>query len=361
MSDKNKKNVDYKIIKKEEKNKTAVLEIEIPYESLLSHREKSVKALGEHVEIKGFRKGSAPTKMVEEHIGDMTIMEEMAQRAIYEILPLLVEQEKIEALTQPRIAVTKIAKDNPLVFKAEFILMPEITLPDYKKIAKSVKKDEEVKLEDKEVEEYIEYLRNARAEAEYMKKKTSADPAERELAEKAGKAIAPEFNDDFVKTLGNFKDVDDFKKQLSENMLKDKKAKAAQKVRLEIIEKIISESKCDIPDILIDEEIANMMHQFKHDLENAKINFEDYMKEIKKTEEEMKTAWRPDAEKRVKMNLIIPKIAIAEKIEADPKLVEHEVKHLKEHYKDISDAQATSYVAHMLRNDAVFKFLEEIK
>lgn len=362
MSDKktNKKH-DYKVLSKDEKQKVATLEIELPATALESHRNKALKNLSKHIELKGFRKGAAPAKMVEEAVGPMHVLEEMAQLAIYDVLPNIIEDEKIEALLQPRIAVTKIAAGNPLVFKAEFVLVPDIKLADYKKVAKSVAVEKDTKITDKEIEEYIQYLRKSRGEAEHMRRKTSADAKERELALELKEAPLPEFNDEFVKTLGDFKNAEEFKKVLSENMQKEKENKAAQKRRLEIMEKIIEASKIDLPEVMIEDELHRMMHQFRGDIEAAKMDFADYMKEIKKTEDDMKKEWRPDAIKRVMMNLIVPKIALEEKIEADKKQVAHEVKHLQEHHKDLDEAKATTYVSYMLRNDAVFAFLENLK
>ncbi len=361
MSDKKTTKKAYKLLNKEEKNKVATVEIEVPADSLESHREAAIKYISKDLEIKGFRKGMAPRKMVEDAIGEMHILEEMAHRAIIDILPTIIDAEKIDALTQPKIAVTKIAKGNPLVFKAEFILMPEITLTDYKKIAKSIKPESDVKVTDKELNDYIDYVRKSRGEAEHMRKKTSADTAEREAALELKEAPIPELNDEFVKTLGEFKNVDEFKKVLSDNMQAEKEKKAIQKRRMEIVEKIIEESKIELPDAMIDDELHQMMHQFSDELAAAKIGVDDYLKEIKKTKEDMLKEWRPDAVKRVKMNLIIPKIALEEKIEADKEKVKHEAAHLRSHHKDISEERAEAYVTYMLRNDAVFSFLESIK
>ena len=86
----------------------------------------------------------------------------------------------------------------------------------------------------------------------------------------------------------------------------------------------------------------------------------EYLKEIKKTEKDLRDEWKVDAEKRAKMNLILPKIALEEKIEADPEKVEHEAQHLAEHHK-VDATRAKQYVEYVLRNEAVLKFLEEVK
>jgi trigger factor len=353
------KEQNYKIINKEEKNKELNIEVEVLNDYVESFRAKAIKTIGGEVELKGFRKGTAPEKMIVDYVGEAKIFEEMAFQAINQVLPVIMLEQKINSLTQPQISITKIAPKNPVNFKASFVLMPEVELADYKKIAKSIEKTAAVIVEDKEIEDYIAYLIKSRAESEALKKKTNGDIAEKKEGEEE-KVELPEFNDDFVKSLGNFKDVADFKKQLKENMSAEKERQAKEKRRIEIVEKIIAESKVEIPDVLIEEELDRMVEQFKADIRNYRMEPEDYLKEIKKTEKDLRTEWTADATKRAKMNLVLPKIAIAEKIEADKEKVEHEAHHLVEHHK-VDEVRAKQYVEYVLRNEAVLKFLEELK
>lgn len=343
----------YKILNKEEKSGSEIgLEIEVSVETLNKFRDASIKELSKDIEIDGFRKGHAPEKMILEKVGEMAVLEKSAYRAINNLVPVIIAKENLNAITMPGVNVTKLAKGNPLVFKMLVTILPEIKLPDYKKIAKEIKPEDDPKVEKKEIDEYIKYIQTQRAHATAMAKNEKIDSEKLEL---------PEFNDEFVKTLGNFKTVDEFKKELEKNMLDEKKNKVKEIRRIKTIEKIIEEAKIDVPDILIDQEVERMLARFRHDIEHLKMNPEDYLKQINKTEEDLKKEWRPDAVKRSKMNLILPKIAIEEKITADEKEVEKEVAHIKEHDKDLDELQVKMYVEMVLTNEAVFKFLEEQK
>jgi len=352
MSDKK----NYKVIGKKEENKELSLTIEVEKDFLLGFRERALKSAGKEVEVKGFRKGEAPEKIVIEKVGEMTILQEQAYISLNEIIPQIIIEEKIEAITNPKIEISKIAPDQNLEFKAIFALMPKIDLPDYKKIAKEAKPVEKTEVTDKEIDDYIEYIRKQKAEAAFMQKKTSG-----EKVDEKEKENLPELNDEFVKTLGDFKNIEDFKKQLKENMLKDKELKASQTRKIEIIEKIIEEAKTEIPQVLIDEEIEKMSQNFKGQIEQMKMNFEDYLKQIDKTEEDLRKEWRSDAEKRVKTDLILPKIAKEENIKPDEERVKKELEHLKSHHKDINEDHAKIYITHALTNEKVFDFLSEIK
>ena len=341
MSEKNK---SYKILNTNKKGSELEIEIQVPIETLENQRQNAIKDISNEIEIQGFRKGTAPENLIIEKVGEMAVLEKISFRVINNVLPIIITEEKIDALSQPSISITKIAVGSPLEFKAKFTLMPEVELADYKKIAKEIEEEKDIKVEDKEVDEYIEQIRKSKATKD----------------EKSSEEILPEFNDEFVKTLGDFSSVEDFKKKLKENMIADKKQRALEKRRLQIMEKIIDESKITVPEILIDQELNRMVGEFKHRVEGMKINFEEYLKQINKTEDDMRKEWETDAIKRSKMNLILPNIAIKEKIKADEKEIEKEVNHLLEHHPDLNKEHAKVYVTNVLTNESVFRFLEKI-
>ncbi|MEY2640708.1 MAG: hypothetical protein RL150_101 [Candidatus Parcubacteria bacterium] len=328
------------------------LEIEVPVETLGKFREDAVKDISKEIEIDGFRKGTAPEKMIIDRVGEMAVTEKVAYRAINNIVPIVLSNEKLDALTMPGITITKIAVGAPLVFKMEVTLLPTVELPDYKKIAREVAIETIDTIDEKDVDEYIEYLRKQRAHAEAMSKGEKIDQDNLEL---------PAFDDAFVATLGNFKTVDEFKTELRKNMLEERQQRATETRRLKIMEQVIDATTIDVPDVLVEQELDRMLAKFKHDIERFKMNPEDYLKELKKTEEDLKNEWRTDAVKRAKMNLILPKIAETENITADEKEIEHELEHLKKHDKDINDAHARMYLRLVLTNEGVFKFLEGVK
>jgi FKBP-type peptidyl-prolyl cis-trans isomerase (trigger factor) len=332
----------YKVLEKSEvKNSIINLLVEIEKDFLASFRNASIIDLGEEIEIDGFRKGHAPEKFIIEKVGELKILEKNLFKAINTLLPVILQDEKINALTMPNISITKLAENINPELKIEVTLFPEVVVADYKKIVSEIEKIKDTEITDGEVDEYIKHIRE---------NKKQIDKTE-EL---------PELNDEFVKKLGDFQDVEDFKKQIKENISKDKKLNAQQKRRVDIIEKIIKESKVEVPQILIEEEQEKMLHEFRGRVESFKMNFEEYLKEIKKTETELKDEWKKDAEKRTMMNLILPKIAQLENIKPDIEEINKEVKHLKEHHKDADEQVLKIYVANVLTNQKVFDYLENL-
>lgn len=326
----------------------------------LTFRPQALKHIGKEVDIKGFRKGSVPEENLVKHVGESAILEEMAQFAISAAYVELIKEHKINAIGRPEIAITKIAAGNPLEFTITTTVMPEIKLPDYKKIAGEVMKSEDdFKVTDEEVDEAVLQLQKMRAQGPTC----DHDHAEGEVCEDAKKEPElPELNDEFVKTMGDFKDVADFKEKLKLNIIQEKQARSGEKKRIDMVEKIMDEVKIEIPEILTSYELDKMMHQMEHDIAMSGMKFDEYLSKIEKTKEALRDDWKETAEKRAKMHMVINKLAEIEKLEADDVEIEAEVAKLMEQYKDdknIDENSVRLYVAGILTNQKVFEFLEK--
>jgi FKBP-type peptidyl-prolyl cis-trans isomerase (trigger factor) len=352
-------NKKYKILEKTDaKDSVASITVAIDKDFVSSHREQTINDLKQDVEVDGFRKGKAPEDKVIEKAGEVSIWEKNTFKAINTIIPVILQDEKVNVITMPNVSIVKLVPDTDPEIKIDVTLMPEVKLADYKKIAEEIKRPEDKEFEatEKDVEMYIDHLRKNSVKANHEHKHDKDGKCE----ECEKETELPEFNDEFVQGLGEFKTVDEFKKKLKEDISADKKNHVSQKRRMEIMEKIISDSKIEMPEVLIEEEQNRMLHEFKARVEGFKMNFEDYLKEIKKTEEDLKKEWRTDAEKRAKMNLVLPKIAREENIKADEKEVEVEVKKLQEQHKDVDENTAKLYVTNVLSNQKVFDYLDNL-
>jgi trigger factor len=101
-----------------------------------------------------------------------------------------------------------------------------------------------------------------------------------------------------------------------------------------------------------------MQAQLQSDIAQMGLQPEDYLKHIKKTWEDLRKEWHPDAEKRAKIQLILQKISLEEKIEPKKEEIESEIKKLTDLYKNADPERVKAYVEMILVNDAVIKFLE---
>ncbi len=374
MTDKNKSGITVEIKKLE--NSEIEIVGEIPAELFDKNREQAIKNLSKNIELPGFRKGHVPEAMLTKHIGEKTIMEEMAEITIGKEYKNIIVENKLDPISRPEVGITKIARGNPLGFTIKVAVMPNIELGDYKKTAKEIyASQEKIEVNDKEVDDTVAEIRKSYAkqsatinengkENKETGKPSAAEslPAERKDSGEARKKETtepelPEFNDEFVKTLGNFKDVPEFKKKLKENILLEKEKKAADKKRLEMMEKIISDSKIDLPRVIIEAEQNKMLAQLKSDIERMGMKFEDYIKQIKKTEEDIQKETQKEAEKRAKIQLLLNKIGIEEKITAPKDMVDEQVEMLTKQYPESDKERVRIYAETNIVNQKIFEFL----
>lgn len=329
---------------------------EISEEDIKPYKDKAFKKIKEVAEMPGFRKGNVPEKILMEKVGEMGILEDALELAINDCVIEIISEKAPNFIGRPDVSISKIAIGSPLEFKIKISTMPEVKLGDYKKIAikENNKKPEEIKVEEKQIEETVEEIRKMWARQNH----THKDGGKHSDSEKLE---LPEINDDFVKKLGDFKNVSDFKEKIKEGIIKEKEQKAQDKKKLTIIEEIIKDSKIEMPKTLVESELNKMQAQFEDDIARMGLKSEDYLKHIKKTWDDLRNEWKADAEKRAKLQVIIHNIALSEKIEPKKEDVEKEVKHLVEHYKDASPERVKIYVESMLINKMVFDFLDNQK
>ena len=331
---------------------------EISYETLAKHRASAIKKISEKANIPGFRVGHAPENIVVQKYGELAILEEAAYDGIDEALYEIFSAKKISIIGEPRVNITKIAAGNPLQFNITVSVMSEVKLPDYKKIAatENAKKPEDVSLSEKEIKDFIDSVRKSYAENTAPQNPPS--PVSESKTENKSEVVLPELTNEFVKKLGQFKDVTDFKIKIAKNLELDKAHKAVEKKRLSIAEAILKKTDVVVPKALIESELTKLLARFHDDIAQMGIKIEDYLKHIKKTEDDMRKEWREDAKKRGKLQLVFDEIAKIEKISAPTEAVEEEMKRLLENYKKADPDRARNYVTMMLTNEKVFEWLE---
>ncbi len=337
------------------------IEAELPWDAFLPYRSKTLQNLKKTIEIKGFRPGFAPDDVVVKHVGEASLLQEAAKDAVAEVYGKIVTEEKIKAIGYPSIQITKLAPGNALGFKATTSVLPEIKLPDYKKIAADIfsKKESPTEITEKEITDAIDDIRRHIARAEHEHKHTTGEPHEHVENDKDLKL--PPVTDEFVKLIGNFKDVADFKEKIKAGLVREKETQAKDKRRIALTDKILKETSITPPKLLIEHELEKIDVRFKMDIERMGLKVEDYIKHIKKTPDELRTEWIPDAKKRASLQLILSAIAGEEKISPTAEEIKNETDQVMKEHKDAARDRVEDYVTLVLMNEKVFGFLESQK
>ncbi len=139
----------------------------------------------------------------------------------------------------------------------------------------------------------------------------------------------------------------------------EKNTEQKDKLRLSIVEEIVKQTEGEIPEILISGETDKIMYRLQADVTNSGFKFEDYLKQINKTEEDLRNEWRNEAEKRAKLQMIIHNIVEKENLKPTKEEIEKDVAQITQMYKEADPSRARAYVEQMLENEKVFAFLEQ--
>ena len=104
-----------------------------------------------------------------------------------------------------------------------------------------------------------------------------------------------------------------------------------------------------------------MLSQMKGDITRFGGTWEEYLAHSKKTEDQIKADWQKDAVKRAMSQLVLHKIAEAEKLHATDEEIEVELVRLMTQIQDADESRAKAYLYQALTNEKVLKFLEDTK
>lgn len=152
----------------------------------------------------------------------------------------------------------------------------------------------------------------------------------------------PEVNDEFAKQAGTFENVAALREQLEKNLQQEAQQVEDGKFERALLDEIIKHSKfSEIPDMLLDSELSKMIHELQEEVtRQGAIKWEDYLTGIKKSEDELKKEFKPQAERRVKSALVVRTIAELEKVTVEDKAVEEEVQATLKIYDSSPDLRA---------------------
>ena len=276
---------------------------EINVADLESHRKGVIEKLQERVDLPGFRKGHVPENIIRERVGPIAILEDMAIEAIKSVYPAIIVEHKIAAIDRPEVTLTKIAEGSSLEFVIKQAVIPKVKLPDYKDIAK-------------------------KAGVEVI------EPAESEK-DAEGKEVP--------------KPTPEQLEQIKQN-----------KKRERISDAMLENCKFIVPPVMVERQLDAFMDEMSARVESMGMKFDDYIKAMKREKASLRDDLRVEAEKRVRLSLILDTIAMEEKVEIPKEELDKEVGFLIKHNPEVSETDARSYIHGILRTQRVFTLLESV-
>ncbi|HYL44775.1 MAG TPA: trigger factor [Ktedonobacteraceae bacterium] len=172
----------------------------------------------------------------------------------------------------------------------------------------------------------------------------------------------PELDDAFASqaTNGEIATLEDLRKAISDNILDVKKRRIRDELREKALKAVIDQSQITIHPLLIQEEAEEMLHQLSHMLEEQRMSLDQYLMMVRKTRDEYLQDIQPDAENRVKRQLVLDALADKESISIQPEEVEALFRAYAQAGQELprSDAQIRALAISYRREKAIARLLE---
>lgn len=143
----------------------------------------------------------------------------------------------------------------------------------------------------------------------------------------------PEVNDEFAQDSSDCDTLDELKKQLSDEILEEKKDAGKSAVRSQLFEAVAENVVGEIPHVMVDDEVDNQVRDMDYRLSSQGMNFEVYLQYMGMTLDQYKEQAKDGAEKNVKIRLALEKIAELENLEVTDEEVEAKFAEMAEEYK----------------------------
>jgi trigger factor len=360
------------------------LVIEIPIDVVQHEADTVAGQFAKRARIPGFRPGHAPTSLVRRHFRD-DIRSEVAQTLIPRFFQTAVKDHKWEVVGQPRFEDLKFEDDQPLTCKATFEIYPEFELQPYKELEveeeQAEVKDADVDkavgdlresaatfevvtdrpaadddhltvnyrgqdastpasqpTEAKEavvhlggkhtVQAFTENLRGATVgEVREFPVTYAADYPQKTLAGKTfsyhveiqsiKKKVVPPADDELAKSVSEFATLEELRSKLRQDLAEDAKRQAEIASKQKLAEKLLEGHPFPVPEVLVEIQLDRKIERTLGQLLSQGIDPRQTQVDWRKVREDA----RPEAEKEVRVALILSRVADAEKID----LTEEEV------------------------------------
>lgn len=143
----------------------------------------------------------------------------------------------------------------------------------------------------------------------------------------------PALDDDFAKDVSEFDTLDAYKADLKANMLKSKQDSADNEFKSAALQKAADNMTVAMPDEMVDEQIDNMIADYRQNLAMQGMQFEQYLSMMGMTEDSFRGVMRPSAEKEARIEVLLEAVADVEDITPTEEEIEEEYKKAAESYK----------------------------
>lgn len=283
-------------VKKLPKN-TAEIQLKIPKGDIEKEREVAFVNLQKELAVEGFRKGKVPKEIAEKHLSKEIIYQELLKTLLSRIYEEVVKKENLQPVVSPKIELVAAKEGEEWEIKITVAEKPVIQLGTYKDAIKKLKAD--------------------------LKKEDIWVPG-KDAEKKAPSAEASE---------------------------------AKQKHLNNVLTTLLKEVKCEISDIIVDEELDRRLTQLVDDVRKIGLTVENYLKSKNLTIDDLKNRYRKEIEDTYKLEFVLMEVADKEGIKVEKNEIEKLFENIKNEAEKKAAQENAYYYASILRKQKTLDFL----
>lgn len=356
--------------------------ISMPWEDLEPKWNQTLAKMAQDVEIAGFRKGQAPLNLVEQ---------QLSTRLQDEVLKLVMPQGLIEALQgtnivpidYPKYQGISFQKGGELKYTAIITERPLVSVGSYKtiKVTRPLMKEVTDEEAGKVIEDIFKRwkLRQPTTQTSNVSPQQPDNSAPQPANAQAGGSLnfnqsqnLPQANpvqaaisevpdDNFAKAVGAQSLAD-----LKVKIKSDLEAEAKYNNELDYEEAILQEvekiTQVEIPDILVQDELARMMLSLQRNVTDRGMLLDEYLKTQGKTADKLKEEWKPQAERNVRMELGLSEVARMENVNISDEELQAEIDKIQDGKvkSQFNQQEPRLHLRHALRQTKTLNLLKTL-
>src|SRR3989344_4891988 len=304
-------------LKKIDQNQTEFV-IELDRNDLKKYIEQVESEFGKSLQLDGFRKGKVPKDLIKKNLDAKQVLESALDLAMRDSLAKTTEKEKLDVLNASNLEIKENTPEK-LIYKVMLTLFPEIKIQDFSKLKVA---KQEIQVEQKDVDGTLETIKASRSilhdkegtvengdrvevdfEVRHNGQILEGGISKNHPLTIGGKNFIPGFEDNL---LGMTKNEE---KTFSLVAPKDYYVKKIAGQKLDFTVKINNIKSVELPKVLINQQLDSMITNLDRDLHSIGMELGPYLAQMRKTQDDLRKEWRDEAERQVKIVMVLHKIA----------------------------------------------------
>ena len=175
----------------------------------------------------------------------------------------------------------------------------------------------------------------------------------------------PKLDDEFVKDISEFDTLAEYKADIKNKLMKDAEARADRDFEDALVQAVVDNAEVEIPKAMVDQEAEDMVREFEYRLSYQNIKLEDYLGYLNMTRDQLLDEYREQAEKSVKVRLVMEQIVKQEELAFEDKDIDAKIADMAERsgqdvetFKKGLGREHYDYLANQILSDKLMNLLK---